>query len=283
MPPTPTLHPSPAATEGPGPKALSLVASRAETDEGEGIALAWEANGERITVCPLIGESPVSCRCLAELPPVGSTVIPPSQIIGAYSGFQLAVEARGIRTVRYAPLAVACPAEGPEWFFNQPPGFCPQDAPLRSYAAAQRFENGMMIWIEAVDDFYILFDHDRRITDPSQGWSSLTSLQILRGPLELLPGASVDNRVGETPPAGATEPVSGFGLIWRGEVVGTAGIREALGWGVEAEYGYETTTQCARVCGADWNCYLRGPEGRVLHVYSLLHFGHYWEVVGEAR
>lgn len=34
----------------------------------------------------------------------------------------------------------------------------------------------------------------------------------------LEPGMSADNRVADMPPPGLFEPVSGFGLLWRGEV-----------------------------------------------------------------
>jgi hypothetical protein len=215
-----------------------------------------------------------------DLPLTGSHVIASSEIVGSYSGFQLTVEAAGIRTVRYAPLAVDCPAGTPAWFFEKGPGICPQNAPLHSFAAVQRFEHGLMIWLETLDEFYVLLDHDHHVADPSQGESGATSLCIIRGPLALRSGASADNRVPEEPPVGMYQPVSGFGLVWRGEVEGTGDIRAALGWALEREYGFETVTQCELPCGAHWNCYLQGPTGRVFHFYYQFHFGHYWEVTG---
>jgi hypothetical protein len=261
------------------PRAFSFSAERVETEEGEGIALTWQATGERVSICPLIGESAVGCRCLFDVPPAGSRLIKPAEIIGAYTSFELVVEAGGIRAVRYAPLAVECPDAFADWFFDDPPGICPRDAPLPSYAAAQRFEHGLMIWIEALDEYCILLDHHERIADDAPGWSSLTSLHIVRGPLDLRPGASPENRGADTPPSGRFEPMSGFGLVWRGGVVGTEGIRPALGWAVEPEHGFETRYQCEMSCDSYWDCYVEGPQGEVFHLYWLPHVGRFWEVV----
>jgi hypothetical protein len=221
----------------------------------------------------------VGCRCLFDAPLVGAHIIPPAEIIGAYTGFELVLEAAGIRSVLYAPLTVACPDALADWFFDNAPGICPGDAPLASYAAAQRFEHGLMIWIEALDAYYVLADHDHKVSGDAQGWSSLTSLRVIRGPLDLKPGASPENRLAETPPTGRVEPVSGFGLVWRGEVVGAEGNRGALGWALEPEYGFDTLYQCEIPCDSYWDCYLQVPREEVYHLYWLPHMGHYWEVV----
>ncbi len=260
------------------PKVNAFTADPIALDQGQGIALAWEAVGSHATLCPLVNENTVGCRCLFGLPLAGSHIIKPTDIIGTYTGFQLTVEAAGIRTVRTVPLTVVCPNDGGTWFFDKALGLCPKDPPLFSHAAIQQFEHGLMIWVEALDEFYVLLDHDQHITD-SQGTSSLTSLRIIRGPLELKPGASVDHRVAETPPPGLFEPISGFGLLWRGEVTGTETIRPALGWAKAPEYGFDTAYQCAISCGANWDCYLQGPKEEVFHFYYLMHFGHYWEQV----
>jgi len=137
-----------------------------------------------------------------------------------------------------APTAtqVNC-GDSPVWFFDYQ-GACSEGSPLYSYAAAQRFEHGQMIWVEAIDVFYLLFDEGFYPGDSRQVYRSV-------GPLVLKPGASKDNRVGETPPAGYVEPVSGFGLIWRNEVDGLGtDIRAALGWAREPEFGFDTVLQC---------------------------------------
>jgi hypothetical protein len=97
--------------------------------------------------------------------------------------------------------------------------------------------------------------------------------------LELKPGASPDNRGEESPPPGLFEPVSGFGLVWRGEVTGTDDLSALLGWAIEPEFGFDTAYQCKMSCDSYWDCYLKGPEGELFHFYWLLHVGHFWELV----
>lgn len=157
------------------------------------------------------------------------------------------------------PTHTSVPECGIQWFFPDAPPACPESQPLPSYAAAQRFEHGQMIWIEQTDSFYLLFDQGRHPADSRQHYQQL-------GPLALKPGASPDNRVGEQPPAGLLQPVSGFGLIWRGEVEGLdADIRAALGWAVEAEYGYDAVIQCRQPeTYSSRLCYLRGGDGSVI-------------------
>jgi len=179
--------------------------------------------------------------------------------------------------VRYAPLLVECPDRLSDWFFDDPPGICPREPPLSSHAAAQRFEHGLMIWIEAQDAYYILYDGFIKPAGRQSTTSAITSLQILDGPLDLTPGASASNRAGEAPPNGFFEPISGFGLVWRGEVVGVEGVRARLGWAVEPEYGFDTIYQCEMSCGSTWDCYLQGPQGDTFHLYWLLHVSHFWE------
>ncbi len=271
----PTQPPAPTPLT---PRVLSFSAEVIETSQGEGISLTWEAAGEQATICPRVGDSNVGCRCLFDVSLTGSHVIEPADIVGAYTGFELTVDVGEERAVRHAPLRVECPDRFSDWFFDDPPGICPEDAPLSSYGAAQRFEHGMMIWVEASDTYYVFLNHDENVSEREQGWSTLTSLRIIEGPLALKPGAAPDNRVAETPPDGLFEPVSGFGLVWRGEVVGAESLRAALGWAVEPEVGFDTVYQCETSCGASWDCYLQGPEGEIFHLYWLLHFGHYWEV-----
>lgn len=244
--------------------------------QDKSVTLAWEAAGEYAAICPLMGSSTVGCRCLFDMPLVGSTTIKSEEIIGNYTGFELIVNAGDSSAVDAILANVQCQGSQ-DWYFADPPQMCPAGSPLHSSAAAQRFQRGLMIWIEALDEFFILFDSDQHPSDSTQGWSSLKSLHILRGSLELRPAASPGNRVDETPPPGYFEPVSGFGLVWRGEVTGTDDIREMLGWAEEPEYRFDTVYQCQASCGAYWDCYLRGPDGKAIHLYYLMHFGHYWE------
>ncbi len=185
---------------------------------------------------------------------------------------QVAVDPTATFTLPPSPTATPAPTQTPtstptaaaaacadQWFMHDPPEICPDGPPLNSYAAAQRFERGWMIWVEESDTFYILFNLGAHPFDSRLAFRTL-------GPLVLRPGASVDNRVEETPPAGLLEPVSGFGLIWRGEVEGLdVDLRQALGWAVVPESGFETSVQCERQeTYSSRTCYLQHIDGSVI-------------------
>ena len=78
----------------------------------------------------------------------------------------------------------------------------------------------------------------------------------------------------EDPPAGLQAPVSGFGLLWRGQVAGSDGLRDRLGWALAPEYNFDAVWQTeARPENA--RTFLQGPGGQVL----VLHLGlSRWEV-----
>jgi hypothetical protein len=191
---------------------------------------------------------------------VGSQVVDTDKEASHY-GFNLTVVNAAARNGAYRSVCV----DVSNLFFEDPPQGCGGAPPIYSHAAAQRFERGLMIWIEEVDMFFVLLDdHNSR---------------YFSGPLELLPGASVDNRVGGAPP-GFYEPISGFGLLWRGEVKRSRDLREWLGWAVQPEFGFDTVYQ--RGLEGNWNTsrYMRNADGNVIHVRSaayVLPLG--WEYV----
>jgi hypothetical protein len=162
------------------------------------------------------------------------------------------------------------------WFFGNPPNHCAAELPLYSFGVAQRFERGQMIWVKETDIFFILFNANTLPNDSRLAFVWYRSLQ-------LKPGASPDNRVGEAPPAGLTEPVSGFGLIWRGEVAGEFGVlgdqtlRQVLGWAVEPEYGFDMVYQCESPSTySHRTCYLRGPGNQMIELGYSAYVGNVW-------
>ena len=165
-----------------------------------------------------------------------------------------------------ADLCQASPP--PPWFFTPTPPVCPTAAAVTSQAAAQRFEGGQMLWLGVNDLYYVLFEG---------ATASTRHMLPLSGPLNFKPGASPDNRVPETPPPGLDQPVSGFGLIWRGEVVGSEGVRQALGWATESEFAFSAQFQCQASVTVEWNCYLRAPSGQLLRLYYAPGAGYLWD------
>ena len=176
-----------------------------------------------------------------------------------------------------APPPAATPGPTPtraacafSWFFaNAPASVCPAAAPAVTSGAAQQFEFGWMVWTGSPDTFYVLYGMP-------QG-QNIGRVTLVQGPVSLAPGASVDNRVGGAPP-GRFEPVSGFGLLWRGEIVGAPPLRSVLEWATAPEFSFQVTRQCEAYPNGypTPTCYVRLPSGQIARVHYVIGFGYYW-------
>ncbi|HXV99916.1 MAG TPA: hypothetical protein VEC93_15975, partial [Anaerolineae bacterium] len=249
-----------------------IISFTAEKTQENGVLLSWEAIGKRAYICPLVDPGTrFDCKTIYDQAYdgkiAGSEIWPADKIEAKFTGFRLTVEgANG--TVESVEVPISGLSCAQDWFFGNPTELCPS-APITSFATAQRFEHGQMIWIEKLDKFYIFYDSGLQ--------ASPTNLDIV-GPLTLKPNASVDNHSGETPPPGYWEPVGNFGLIWRGEVEYPEDVRDRLGRVIDPEISFETVYQCdvnSYFLGCPPN-YLRDPEGKILNLYYVMHFGIYW-------
>jgi hypothetical protein len=254
--PLPTATP-PSTTPTAAPHVLSFTANPTITQNlGDVVHLVWEASGQRAELCPLIGPGPTGCQDVAL---VGEQDFAVDEQALIYIGFVLRVyshEETALKTVELHPQCQNLRS----WFFADPPLRCPAEQALTSYAASQHFERGLMVWVEETDEFYVFYD------EPDEQGFQVVHRSV---GLELKPGASEDNRIDEEPPPGLYEPVSGFGLVWRGEVVWPYDddVRERLGWATVPESGYETAYQCSTPTYPRlWNCFLLGPGGEVIHL-----------------
>ncbi len=232
---------------------------------GDTVTLVWEASGERVTICPSARYVLFTADDCLSVPPTGTTMFTlPADAGGNHLiTFALRVETSGIGEAAewYAVVALRCEMT---WFYGDEvsAGHCPTP-PVSSYAAAQRFEHGTMIWLQRPGRYYILDDSTPYGGDLQRG------LHIISDPLEILRDSSADTH----PPDGLYAPVSGFGLVWRGDVTGSAGIRELLGWARAPEFGYDAILQCDDAPpsgGRSWQtCYLLGPAGEVIVFHPL--------------
>ena len=150
------------------------------------------------------------------------------------------------------------------WFFSEETqaAICPLE-PIHTYAAAQRFQQGTMIWLEGPGRTYILQD------TPLYEDAERNKLDLINDPLEITGDTSSQFQA----PEGLYAPVSGFGLVWRGDIVQSPGFHEQLGWGLAPEFGYDAILQCDNAApsgGRSWQtCYLEGPEGEVIMLHPL--------------
>jgi len=261
---TPTVPPAATATRMPtptpaaGPQVLFFRVTPTTTiNLGDGLAMSWQASGQKAELCPISGPGPVESRCQS-VALAGSTQFVTDEAAMAYTGFGLRVTAGASFTWSLVPVRFQC-RNVRSWFFDNPPERCPAAVADESYAAGQYFEHGLMVWVEDADDFYVFYQGK-----DEQGFQTFDWISDIR----LKPGASSDNRLGQTPPPGLQEPVSGFGMMWRGEIEDVrADGRQRLGWATEAESGFTTAYQCETPSYPRmWSCFLRGPRGEILYL-----------------
>jgi hypothetical protein len=216
---------------------------------GDRITMMWQAAGEQAAICPLQGpRGPLENLCV-KVPLSGSRTVTVDESMLSYFGFLLRITSG--TTESGADVNVRFQCQGlRDWFFQNHPASCPAANAQMSEAAAQPFEHGLMIWTKASDTFYVFFNGG----DP----------QLLEfGPPLLKSGASPNNRVGGAP-EGRVEPVSGFGMLWRGEFQEFSNVRQRLGWGLQPEFAYTSTYQCDRDI---YFCYLRVPNNKILQLH----------------
>ena len=255
------------AAVGPGPRISRFQVSPQRAEPGDVVTLAWETHGGQAQICPsarYVLSTPADCRSVSASGQMRFTI--PGEASGfGYVDFTLKVwgGSGDMDAVRTSTLSVGliCPTP---WFFSDEmrAGVCPREA-IESYAAAQRFQHGLMIWIEEMGRYAVL--HEAPLPhDPTR-----KRVTLINDPLEIVR----DTSSAVTPPEGLHAPVSGFGLVWRGDVSRSPGFREALGWALAPEFGYTTIYQCddARPSGGrSWQmCTLQGPDGEVIVLHPL--------------
>ncbi len=127
--------------------------------------------------------------------------------------------------------------EGNEPCINEPRGIfqniwtkyktllgCPhQTEPIGGFWAEQPFQNGHMFWSKEAQLYLVT------IGDNSGAWQLFPEDDSIWK--EGMPQLSCDIQI----PSGFVQPVRGFGSIWCTH----SNIREAIGWGIDAERGFE--------------------------------------------
>jgi len=101
---------------------------------------------------------------------------------------------------------------------------CPVGTPETRASAYQPYQNGFMVWVSSPD-----------------GAGNIYVFDNTNGTVQIFPDtwqSGVDpERGGDAPPDGLTEPIRGFGKVWREQ----PGVRDALGWATNAEQGAEAS------------------------------------------
>jgi hypothetical protein len=155
---------------------------------------------------------------------------------------------------------------------------CAQPAVTTS-GAVQYFEGGAMIWLKDPGKYYLL-------TRKGEFYSVHDPLTTYR-----------DTSAQYVPPAGLYAPISGFGLVWRGDYLpdgasdaaDLSAFHQDLGWATAPEFSYQTTYQCgiylvtASGPARQVFCVLTYPDGRPIRTaespYPLWPSGS-WQALG---
>lgn len=263
-------------TEQPPPQILTFTVTPTMTRNlGEPMTVVWATEGDRAALCRLV-VTQLNCEPVAI---EGQKSLVADQNLLGTSAFVLQ-SYRGAQKVQHVVYIRQQCQNRFSWFFGNPPVACPAAAAMVSPAAYQRFEHGLMLWVDhgpgqADDEFYVFFDESHLRSDRPHTYVTLLA------PFQQKAGASLDNRTSATPPTGLFEPVSGFGMLWRGEFVTDPfyfrDLRARLGWALAPEEGYEFAKQCE--AGVYPTCYLRLTGDRILrtHPDSTVGANQLWE------
>jgi len=243
--PTPTSASVP--TDTPVPAAiLSFDISPSAVLPGESITLTWNTIAERV----LISKLDYKGRLLEPAftaPLSGTLVITRYHQQGDRTGFLLSACSGGLCDNAMVSAEITCTET---WFFPNPPADCPS-APSSTTVVAQRFERGLMLWLEAADwrpfdEIVILYDDENPV---HRHWRMVVD--------DWEPGMPEEDP-DIVPSSGYYEPVRGFGKVWREE----PRVREHLGWAIEEEFVVgDGAFQCDLRPYS--RCYVTGPNDAV--------------------
>lgn len=221
--PTATPTPTPSPTPGNAPVILYFRANVAQANPGDTIQLEWDTkNADTVTIYRLIGGQ---LSNFWQHGPRGSMnyAIDPSERNSI--SFALYATRQTASSTASATLEIPLTCPNP-WFFAPAPAECAAQNAIISAGAEQRFERGVMIWVQGLDRIFVLYDGP----DANGEWNSFTD--------EWNEGDPIDDP-GIVPPSGFYQPGRGFGLVWRTQ----PDVRNRLGWAIAPEAALTTAYQ----------------------------------------
>jgi hypothetical protein len=143
------------------------------------------------------------------------------------------------------------------WFFDPQPSGCASTPPVISTEVQQLFEHGLMIWVQSEARVYVLFNDSQQ-----PAWAAYPD-EFKDGDPESDPSL--------TPPQGLSQPIRGFGLVWRTR----ERVRSRLGWATGPEIAFDGTVQGdASVEGGTF--YMRNKDANIL---ALSANGESWNLI----
>ena len=209
---------------------------------GENVTLYWsvrgadrarifrlDENGERIWRWDVAGE--------------GRLTVGTSNAAGEAASFLISADAGGATVEEPLLIPLRCTEA---WFFSPAPEGCPVATPESSAEAEQAFEHGRMIWVDGRDQIFVIFEDGA-----SPGWAQYP---------DNFEDSMPERDESLVPPTGLSQPVRGFGLVWRS----TPRVQERLGWATTPEVSFEGMLQADSADPGSATLYLRTRDGGIL-------------------
>lgn len=230
----------PAAAQGPTIDELAIVSVNVRADGGRDVTLRWRTTGA--SGVTLVAGTQQRFPPGFDGPPSGEQTL--GLIETYYPNPLLTLVARddaGHSATQSVTLDWPCRHI---WFFAPAgaPVTCAAGAAVSSGAAEQTFENGIMIWLQALDEIYVIA-WDGRFWRFPDTWDA----------------TQPESDPALVPPPGMQQPIRGFGKVWRENPA----VSAALGWPPGVELGY--TAQYQRPFGEapPEQFYVTGFDGRI--------------------
>lgn len=213
QPPQPPVQPPPQSD-----MITTFTATPDTVNRGAAVTLSWAINGTGGVVIEqtVPGRTDVLTVVSAQSPQGTATVYLPDYV--AYTAtFTLRASDDPAATAQ-AVVNVHCPYT---FFFGTGDG-CPaaEDSTIRG--TYQDFENGTMVWRSDTNEIYVHYDDGTAAYYPESTYAWMG-----------------EPEVSDVPPLERQVPVSGFGKVW----ANAEGVREALGWALDTEQGYQMRVQ----------------------------------------
>ncbi|MBL8131474.1 MAG: hypothetical protein JNL42_06425 [Anaerolineae bacterium] len=193
---------------------------------------------------------------LWNVPPDGSLPVQTRASDRGVLDFVLSIGDGVQRVEQPLSIPLACPDV---WFFNPAPSDCPTRPAEETFIIEQPFERGRMIYVQAVDRVYALFNDG---FDPA--WLVLDN--------RFDPAIHPGSEPGFPVPPGYFQPTNELGFVWRGNDL----VRNRLGLGAQPESRFNGLIQRAAARDGAETLYLSSAEGSVLR---LLPGGDAWEII----
>jgi hypothetical protein len=248
LPPATPVPPTPTEPASEGPIIELFTANVEEADPGDTVVLEWATTGAtEASITKILATGQYGQFWPVEPDGYLEYAIPSAARNSV--AFELNARDDEDRAARQVlRVRLRCPDN---WFFEPPPDECPSGPAVRGPGAEEHFERGVMIWSEAKDRVYVLFEDG-----DSPAWRAYP---------DLWEEGMADSDPGIVPPPGRYQPIRGFGLVWREQL----DVRDRLGWAADREAAYDVAIQSTSrfkyndtyILARDGGVWVLGPEG----------------------